>query len=144
MAKVYTGRDGALLLGSDTLVKVTSWNLQADLELLETTSLGDTRRTFTPGVQSYSGSATLLYYKENNGNIDAGTVLQKLVNTNASGVVDSDAVVMTLRLLDGSDNNDVTLSAFITSASFGAAVGEVVSAQVSFQATGNLSAATLS
>lgn len=141
MAKVYTGRDGSLLLGADTLVKVTSWSLQADLELLETTSLGDVKRTFTPGIQSFSGSAALLYYKENDGNIDAGTLLRTLVNTSTTGV--TDPVTLTLRLADGADQNDVTLSAYITSASFGAAVGEVVSTQISFQATGNLSAVTV-
>lgn len=41
MAKVYTGRDGRLLLGADTLVKVTNWSLQADLETLEVTTLED-------------------------------------------------------------------------------------------------------
>ena len=51
MAKIYTGRDGRLLLGSDTLVKVTSWTLQADLETLETTTLGDAQRSYVPGIQ---------------------------------------------------------------------------------------------
>lgn len=143
MAKVYTGRDGQLLLGSDTLVKVTSWSLQADLELLETTSLGDARRTFAPGVLSYSGSASLIYYKEDNGDLDASTLLRKLVNTNASGATVADAVTLTLRLADGSDLNDVTMTAYLNSVQIGAAVGEIVSAQVSFQATGNLTTVTV-
>jgi hypothetical protein len=143
MAKVYTGRDGQLLLGGNTLVKVTSWSLQADLELLETTSVGDHRRTFAPGVLSCSGTASLLYYKENDGTIDASTLLRKLVNTNASGASEADAVTLTLRLADGPDLNDVTLTAYLNSVQLGAAVGEVVSAQVSFQATGDLSTVTV-
>lgn len=143
MAKVYTGRDGQLLLGSDTLVKVTNWTLQADLELLETTSIGDHRRTFAPGVLSYSGSASLLYYKASNGSIDASTLLRKLVNTNADGATEADAVTLTLRLADGSDLNDVTLTAYLNNVQIGAAVGEIVSAQVSFQATGNLATVTV-
>jgi hypothetical protein len=143
MAKAYTGRDGQLLLGSDTLVKVTSWSLQADLELLETTSLGDNRRTFAPGVLSYSGSASLIYYKEDDSNIDASSLLHKLVNTNAAGATVSDAVTLTLRLADGSDLNDVTLTAYLNSVQIGASVGEIVTAQVTFQATGNLSTVTV-
>lgn len=143
MAKAYTGRDGQLLLGTDVLVKVTSWSLQADLELLETTSLGDNLRTFTPGIQSFSGSASLIYYKEDDGNIDASVLLRKLVRTGTGGATTADAVTLTLRLADGSDLNDVTLSAYITSASIGASVGEIVSAQISFQATGALTSASV-
>jgi len=141
MAKVYTGRDGRLLLGSNILVKVTSWTLQADLETLECTTLGDSQRNYVPGVQSFSGSAALLYYVDSDNTNDASTLLQKLVRT--SGVTTSDTVSLTLRLTNGGTNNDVTLTAYITSASIGASVGEVVSAQISFQGTGALTTANL-
>lgn len=143
MAKAYTGRDGRLLLGSSTLVKVTSWQMQADLELLETTSLGDGVRSFTPGLQSFSGSASLIYYKADDGSIDASGLLSKLVKTGSDGVSDSDTVSLMLRLVDGIDENDIALTAYITSASIGAAVGEVVSAQISFQGTGALTEASV-
>lgn len=143
MAKAYTGRDGRLLLGSDVLVKVTSWSLQADLELLETTSLGEAVRSFTPGIQSFSGLASLIYYKDTDGTNDASTLLRKLVRTGTDGVTTADAVTLTLRLVDGNSSGDVALTAYVTSASFGASVGEVVSAQISFQATGALSTATV-
>ncbi len=143
MAKAYTGRDGQLLLGSDVLVKVTSWSLQADLELLETTSLGEGVRSFTPGIQSFNGSASLIYYKGDDGSNDASELLRKLVKTGSTGVSSSDTVTLTLRLLDGNSTSDVAFTAYITSASFGAAVGEVVAAQISFQATGALTTATV-
>ena len=141
MAKFFTGRDGRLLLGSATLVKVTTWSLQADLETLETTTLGDAHRSYVPGVQSFSGSATLLYYVDDDNTNDASSLLRKLVKT--TGVTTSDAVSLTLRLTDGAVNNDVTLNAYITSAAIAPAVGEVVSAQITFQATGALAAASL-
>ena len=141
MAKVYTGRDGRLLLSGDTLVKVSTWSLQADLETLETTTLGDGQRSYVPGVQSFSGSATLLYYVDTDNTNDASTLLRKLVRT--GDVTTSDTVSLTLRLADGGTNNDVTLTAYITSVSIGVSVGEVVSAQISFQGTGALTTATL-
>lgn len=141
MAQIFTGRDGRLLLGSDTLVKVTNWTLQADLETLETTTLGDSQRNYVPGVQSFSGSASLLYYIDADNTNDASTLLRKLVKT--SGVTTSDTVSLTLRLTSDSGNNDVTLTAYITSASIGASVGEIVSAQINFQGTGALTTATL-
>lgn len=143
MAKVYTGRDGRLLLGSDVLVKVTNWSLQGDVELLETTSLGDAHRTFTPGVKGFSGTATLIYYKEDDGSIDASNLLTKVVNASSAGASTSDAVTMTLRLADGADLNDITLTAYISSVSIGASVGEIVTSQISFQATGALSGASV-
>ena len=141
MAKVYTGRDVSLLLGSDTLVKVTNWQFSADLETLETTSLGDAQRTYTPGIQSFSGSATVLYYDGDDGTNDASTLLRKVIKT--SGSTTSDLVTLTLRLSDGGTNNDITLSAYITNATIGSAVGEVVSAQISFQGTGALTTASI-
>jgi len=141
MAKIFTGRDGRLLLGSDTLVKVTNWTLQADLETLESTTLGDAQRSYVPGVQSFSGSAALLYYIDTDETNDASTLLRKLVKT--SGVSSSDTVTLTLRLAGDLSNSDVTLTAYITSASIGASVGEIVSAQISFQGTGALTTATL-
>lgn len=143
MAKAYTGRDGQLLLGGSTLVKVTNWSIEAQVDMLETTSLGDSQRSFVPGLQSFTGSATLIYYKADNDSIDASQLLQKVIRTGTGGVTASDIVTMTLRLVDGSDLNDITLSAFITGASIGAAVGEIVSAQISFQGTGALAAASI-
>lgn len=141
MAKVFTGRDGRLLLGADTLVKVTSWTLQSDLETLETTTLGDSQRSYVPGLQAFSGSASLLYYVDDDNTNDASTLLRKLVKTTA--VTTADLVTLTLRLAGETSNNDVTINAYITSASIGANVGEVISAQISFQGTGALSAASL-
>lgn len=148
MAKFYTGRDGRMLLGEAIVVKVTSWSLQADLEILETTTLGDSLRSFTPGVQSYSGTANILYYKNDSGNISTTGLLNKLIKTGTDGVSEADTVQLTLRLRDGSDygnidRNDVTMNAYVTSVSISSSVGEVVSAQVSFQTTGALITASM-
>jgi len=141
MAKFYTGRDGRLLLGTSTLVKVTSWQLTAKLETLETTTLGDAQRSYVPGLQEFSGSAELLYYVDANGNNDASKLLRNVIKT--SGVATTDTVTLTLRLTDGGTNNDVTLSAYIIDASIGSSVGEVTTAQISFQGTGALTTATI-
>jgi hypothetical protein len=141
MAKFYTGRDGRLLLGGNTLVKVTNWQLSAELETLETTTLGDSQRTYVPGLQSFSGSANLMYYVDDDNTNDASTLLRKVIKTSA--VTTADTVSLTLRLTDGGTNNDVTLTAYITSASIGSSVGEVVTAQISFQGTGALATASI-
>jgi len=141
MAKVYTGRDGRLLLNGTKQIKVTNWSMTGNLETLETTSLGDSQRTYVPGVQEFNGSATLLYYNDGTGRNDAATALKKVLKIGS--VSESDTVDLRLRLVEGSTNHDVRLTAYITSVSFGASVGEVSSAQISFQGTGALTAVTI-
>lgn len=144
MAKVYTGRDGVLQLGGTTLAKVVSFNLQSNLETLETTTLGDNLRSYSPGVLGYSGSASLLYYKDDSGNINTTNVLNKLIKTGTAGVASTDTVELTLRWVDGTDENDIKLTAYINSATIGAATGDIVRAEISFQGTGALSTVSIS
>jgi hypothetical protein len=141
MAKAFTGKDGRLLLDDVEQIKVTNWSLTGNLEMLETTSLGDNQRSYCPGVQDFSGSATLLYYNDGAGRNDAALALRKVLRID--GVSEGDTVDMRLRLVEGSTNHDVRLATYITSVSFGASVGEVSSAQINFQGTGALTAVTL-
>lgn len=144
MAKVYTGRDGALQLGGTTLAKVVNFQLSSNLETLETTTLNEHIRVYVPGVVGYSGSATLLYYKEDDGTFNTTNILNKLYKTGNEGVSSSDTVELTFRWIDGTDNNDIKLNAYITSATIGAATGDVVRAEIAFQGTGVLSTVTIS
>jgi hypothetical protein len=141
MAKIFTGKDGRLLLDGVEQIKVTNWSLTGNLEMLETTSLGDSQRNYCPGVQDFSGSATLLYYNDGTGRNDAALALRKVLRID--GINQSDTVDMRLRLVEGNTNHDVRLATYITSVSFGASVGEVSSAQINFQGTGALTAVTL-
>jgi hypothetical protein len=141
MAKIFTGKDGRLLLDDIEQMKVTNWSMTGNLEMLETTSLGDSQRSYCPGVQDFSGSATLLYYNDGTGRNDAATALRKVLRID--GVSSGDTVDMRLRLVEGTSNQEVQLATYITSVSFGASVGEVSSAQINFQGTGALTAVTL-
>ena len=144
MAKVYTGRDGVMQLAGTTLAKVVNFSLSANLETLETTTLSESIRSYTPGISGYSGSATLLYYKDDDGDINTTDLLNKLYKTGTTGVSSSDTVELTFRWVDGSDNNDIKLTAYITSANIGASTGEIVRAEIAFQGTGALSTVSIS
>ena len=141
MAKAYTGRDGRLLIDGTEQIKVSNWSMTGNLETLETTTLGDSQRTYTPGVQEFSGSASILYYNDGTGRNDAATALKKVLRV--AGVSASDTVDLRLRLVEGTTNQDVRLTAYITSVNFGASVGEVSRADISFQGTGALSEVTI-
>jgi len=143
MAKVYTGRDGVMQLAGTTLAKVVNFSLSANLETLETTTLSESIRSYTPGISGYSGSATLLYYKDDNNAINTADLLNKLYKTGTTGVSSSDTVELTFRWVDGADNNDIKLTAYITSANIGASTGEIVRAEIAFQGTGALSTVSI-
>lgn len=144
MAKVYSGRDGVMQLAGTTLAKVVNFQLSSSLETLEVTTLNESIRSYTPGILSYSGNATLLYYKDDDNNINTTDLLNKLYKTGTTGVSSSDTVELTFRWVDGTDNNDIKLTAYITSASIGAATGDIVRAEIAFQGTGALSTVTIS
>jgi len=141
MAKVYTGRDGRLLIGGTEQLKVTNWSLTGALEVLETTTLGEYQRSYVPGVQEFSGSASLLYYNNGSGRNDAATALKNILKTGS--VADTDTVSLQLRLVEGNTNHDISLTAYITDVTYSASVGEVSSAQISFRATGALTGVTI-
>ena len=143
MAKVYTGRDGVLQLAGTTLAKVVNFSLQSTLETLETTTLGDNLRSYSPGVLGYSGSASLLYYKDDTGSINTTSLLNKLIKDGTTGVASTDTVELTLRWVDGTDNNDVKITAYINSATIGASTGEITRADITFTGTGALSTVTI-
>ena len=129
MSKFYTGKDGTLSIAGTSQVKVTNWSVQAELDMLETTTLGDNDRAYTPGIRSYSGSATLLYYEDGAGRNDAATQIKRVNSTGAP----SDSPIA---LILGLGGKTITLNAFITNATYGANVGEVVNAQISFRGSG--------
>ena len=144
MSKVFTGRDGKMLVGGNSVAKVVNFQLSSNLETLETTALNEHIRSYLPGVVGYSGSATLLYYKDGDDDFNTTALLNKLYKTGADGVSSSDTVALTFRWVDGDDNKDIKLTAYITSASIGAATGDIVRAEIAFQGTGQLSTVTIS
>ena len=148
----YSGRDGELWItesgGTEAkAAKVQSWSFSSSMAVLETTSLGDTDRTLQAGVRSYSGSCRLFYYVATPAS-GADSNLHALL-TNAikigSAAGDeggetsdvSDEIVLKLRMTKGSsDIRDIQFSVFITGVSMNTAVGEVASADISWEANG--------
>ena len=63
----YTGRTGKLELWDGSsykpVAKIRDWTLNLTVELLSTTVVDSIANTFTPGIKSATGSATLLYYR---------------------------------------------------------------------------------
>jgi hypothetical protein len=133
------------------IAKIRSWSLTSNSEVVETTALGDTTKTFSPSITSGEGSATLMFYEDDITN--AGINRQK----DTFELVDllfprgtPPRVIMNLAV-DGSTSGTVgeiggvalwktnfLFNAFITSASVGVSYGEVVTIDTSFTVDGAL------
>jgi len=153
----YTGRTGALFLttagtgevtpaNTEKALKLRDWSLETTLELLETTTVDTAVKSYTPGVSSATGSATLLYYRrEGTTSTEPGTqfdqFLAKIMKTSVAGVSESDRVGMVLRVGDtagsGSDiKDDIAFNAYITNASLQVSTGELSSVALQFTVDG--------
>lgn len=132
----YTGRTGKLRLGGSEVAKVRNWTLDTSVNMLDTTALGDTANTFTPGLFSATGSATLSYY--NGATTDVTDLLTKIAKTGA--IADSDEVVLTFEV--GTSQSFVA-NAFINSASITSSTDELTTVSFNFTINGPLTTVTL-
>jgi len=148
MANLYSGKDGKLYFdgSSGASAKVKNWSFTASQAILETVSLGDTDRTIIPGIKSVTGSCSIYYYQTSPGSgSPAGGASQFFskfvkVGSNAGGdpvTADVNAVRLRLAIDDTStDMRYLEVVAYITSFTMTCSVGEVVSADISFEANG--------
>lgn len=138
----YTGRTGKLEFWDGTaykpVAKIRDWSLETSLELLSTTAIDSTVTTYTPGIKSASGSATLLYYRLETGESDAlaefTALLRKIHKVGA--ITEADRVRLNLKVGDNAADN-IEFNAYITSAQVGVSTGELVSVPIQFTVDGD-------
>ena len=151
MSRFYSGQDGKLLVNDVAIAKVRSWSFTANQAVLETSSLADTDRTLIAGMRSVTGSCSIYYYRVQNDattqTTDVGNFLSNIINMNAvgsggggQGGGDMATVKFQLQIADGGattgTNTSIDFHAYITSLSMTSSVGEVMSADLSFEVNG--------
>jgi hypothetical protein len=138
----YTGRTGKLEFWDGTVykpvAKIRDWSLESSVELLSTVAIDSTVTTFTPGMKSASGSATLLYYRLEAGESDTLTQFTALLGRiqKVGAVTESDRVKLKLRVGAGAAD-DIDFFAYITSAQVGVSTGELVVVPIQFTVDGD-------
>jgi len=139
--RYFSGQHGSLFIDSIKAAAVTSWSLNSSMSPLSTTTLEDTDTTIINGLRTTTGSCTLLYYQDGDNN-SARDLVEALIKERTVGSVagianESDPVTLKLFVNDGTSTGKfVTVEAYLTAASMGMAVGEILSANVSFQSNG--------
>jgi hypothetical protein len=150
----YTGRSGRLFLtpilsaapnpsASQAVLKIRDWSIETSLELLETTTIDTAVKSYTPGMVSSTGSATVMYYRRESGDVGVQfeQMLNKIMKTSQVGVTESDRVGLVLRAGSqpgvGADiKDDIAFNAYITNAGITVGTGELTSVSISFTVDG--------
>ena len=150
----YTGRTGRLFLtpiltavpnpsAAQSVLKIRDWSIDTSLELLETTTIDTAVKSYTPGMVSSTGSATVMYYRVESGDIGVQfeQLLNKVMKTSTEGVTEADRVGMVLRAgvqpgagVDVKD--DIAFNAYITNAGITVGTGELTSVSLQFTVDG--------
>ena len=131
MADVFKGSDGKFFFANNRQTKVSNWTVEASVNLLDKTELGDNAIGNLADLKSYTGTATIIYYKDDTKISD---LLGRIFKT---GAVEPAAAEFQW------GDRLIKFNAIITSASLAAAPGEVVRAEVSFTADGDLTSVTV-
>ena len=150
----YTGRSGKIFLYDDgaidpapssatSVLKIRDWSIDTTLELLETTTIDTAVKSYTPGMVSSTGSATVMYYRKEGADIGVqfDQLLNKIMKTSNGGVGTGDRVGLALRAGAqagvGTDiKDDISFNAYITSASITVGTGELTSVAIQFTVDG--------
>lgn len=138
MAKHFTGSDGALYVGGTRIAKIRNWSISGSVETLNVTRTDDTATKFIYGRQSYSGSCTALYYEDDASALEMSALLTNIIRT--SGTT---ATATATLLLELASNRQIQATVLFTQADITASTGDIVSVNLSFVVTGNLSVATM-
>ena len=125
--------------------RATNWSVNVSQSSLTTTTLEDTDRTVIPGVRTTTGSCTIFYYQKSRGNNDensCSTLIKKLLKERTQGsepgiAAEPELVQFRMNIEDGtSAGRYVEVDAYLTNVSMSLAVGEVFSADISFDVVG--------
>ena len=113
---------------------VRNWSLSITKDTMETTVNGDTAKTFIGGLISGEGSAELIY--DPSGNSDYQAFIDDVITTGDAG----DAL---FELFPDSAQSakKIGFSGIITSAEYGATLGEIQIINISFITTGAITSA---
>ena len=122
---IFSGQDGVLVFNGQTQVRVRNWSVTSNVDTLETTDLGDDARRYQAGLKTATATATIMYHDDN-------TTLRSILST-AIRTTTPTSHRLELRW----DDKDLDFNAFITSVNITCSVGEIMTADVSFQMTGD-------
>jgi len=154
MGSFYSGNTGELQFGGPLqkpIGKVRDWQFTSSVQMLTTTTLGDTDDTVISGVRSQSGSFILYYYDDpsDTSTVYASTVIGKLVKaatayaTDPGVAAENAPFILRLKINKGTTGVWVEGEVLLNSVSMRMAVGEVSAAKCQFTVKGAFKEVTI-
>jgi hypothetical protein len=120
---VHKGSEGTVKVGTSSISEIVDWSLSESADVIDTSSMGDTARTFTSSLTTATGSISVRWDE---------------TDTSGQGAMTVGAEVTLNLYPEGADSGDTyaTLSAIITEAGKSASFDGLVEASFSFTANG--------
>jgi predicted secreted protein len=127
---VHKGSEGTIKVGANAIAEIRSYSLEETGDTIETSTMGDTARTYVPSLTSWSGSVDV-YWDE--------------TDTTGQGALTTGAEVTLNVYPEGDTSGDAyyTGSAIVTGVSTTASFDGLVEASISLQGTGALTNTTV-
>lgn len=147
----FTGRHGSLTLDGETIAQVQNWSFSTSVSLLSVKTLAESDDRFFPDGRTTTGSCRILYYQETpgvKGTNNASTFINKVVKARDGSSYQGASLYqgnepdeyrsdLRLKIDDGTaDGRYVEMRVLITNVTMTMAVGEVLAADITFQAHG--------
>ncbi len=134
----YRGEEGSVKFKNATgttaaIASTTGWSLSVSKDTLDCTAHGATARSYVGSLISGTGSVEFLYTASSGD--ETNELLTDVLTTEDAGDAQFEL------FLDTSGSKKMSFSGIVTSAEFGAAVGDLQSVSVSFQTTGAITSA---
>lgn len=125
----HKGSEGIIKVGANTVAEVKSYSIEETGDTVETTSMGDTARTYSPTLTSWTASVDVFWDE---------------TDTTGQGALTIGSEVTLNVYPEGADTGDTyyTGSAIVTGVSISASFDGTVDASISLQGTGALTSST--
>jgi len=172
MASYRSGQNGQLFINTtnptnfktiERIQPIRDWNISFSQSVIDTTCLASKDKTIYPGVRSFSGGGTLLYYEldaDNDSDTTFGEIMKALIspaqekgNDNPQGAFwgyraesPPTMVRMKLRIYPGgttdrdgtvdTDSENIEFYAYITGFQVTCSVGEIITGNFTFEGHG--------
>jgi len=127
---VHKGSEGTVKVGVNAIAEIRSYSIEESADTLETSSMGDTARTYVPSLTTFTGSVDV-YWDE--------------TDTTGQGALTIGSEVTLNFYPEGSTSGDTYYAglAIVTGVTRSASFDGLVEASISVQGTGALTSTTV-
>lgn len=123
------GKDGVVKIGSNTIGEIRTYSLEQTMDVIEDSTIGDTDRTYTSGLKTFSGSMDVYFDDTDTGQLDVQVGDTGTINVQVEG--------------DTTGDHQLSGSIIVTGRTITASFDGMVEASISFQGSGALTEGTV-